>query len=188
MKITKQMHSLRLDTKNYTLDDILKEVKEDFEILESLGYSEMKDRKVSVKFGKQAKALGYCKKTTRNKIPYYTIEINKEYLSVAPAADVHNTIMHECIHCVDGCMNHGDKWKAVANKVNVKFEFTPITRTTNCPEYREVLNKKYKYFATCNTCNYTYKWMRRGRLFDSCKTGKARCNCGGRSFTCTIKN
>lgn len=190
MKITIQKHSLRLDTKKYTLVDIQEEVKENFALLVSLGYEDLLNKEVVVTYGKKIRAFGTCKKI--GKKPYsnkmlYEIQINKEYLAVADPKEVHNTIMHECIHCIDGCMNHGNKWKYAATRVNAKFDFTPIKRTGYDEAYHQVMETKYRYFATCDKCHTVFKWIRKGSIYNACCQNKARCSCGSNSFTCTEK-
>ena len=187
MEITIQKHSLRLDTKRYTLEDIHKEVMEDFGLLISLGCEDLLNKEVRIKWGKKVRAYGTCKRLgfqSSTGKTLYEIQINREYIAVANSKEVHNTIMHECIHCVDGCMNHGEKWKAIARKVNSKFDFTTIKRTGYDEAYHAVMETKYKYEAICNKCGTAYRWMRQSRIYTSCAMGKARCNCGGKEFTC----
>lgn len=186
MKITIQKHSLRLDTKRYILDDIQKEVMEDFSLFVSLGYTDLLNKEIRVAWGKRVKAYGTCKrigKQPNGKI-LYEIQINKEYIAVGNPKDVHNTIMHECIHCIDGCMNHGEKWKLAAKKVNDKFDFTPIKRTGHDEAYQAIIETKYKYEAICNKCGTAYHWIRQSRIYRSCTMGKAKCVCGSKDFTC----
>lgn len=186
MNITVQKHSLRLDTKNYTLEDILAEVKEDFTVLVSLGYTDLLDKDVIVNYGKRIRAYGTCQRVGRvNNKMRYEIKINKDYLKVGNPKDVHNTIMHECIHCIEGCMNHGEKWKTAAAKVNARFDFSPIQRTGYDEAYHQVLETKYKYFAVCEGCKSVYKWMRKSKTYTACCNNRARCSCGSKKFTCT---
>ena len=100
MEITIQKHSLRLDTKRYTLEDIHKEVMEDFSLLVSLGCKDLLGKEVRVKWGKKVRAYGTCKRIgyqpNTGKI-LYEIQINQEYIAVGDYKDVHNTIMHEYI-------------------------------------------------------------------------------------------
>lgn len=186
MEITIQKHSLRLDTRRYTLEDIQKEVMEDFSLLVSLGYDDLLNKEVRVVWGKKVRAFGTCKRIgvqPSGKI-LYEIQINKEYIAVGESKEVHNTIMHECIHCIDGCMNHGEKWKLAAKKVNDKFDFTTIKRTGYDAAYQAVIETKYKYEAICNNCGSVYRWIRQSRIYTCCAMGKAKCHCGSKNFTC----
>ena len=102
MEITIQKHSLRLDTRRYTLEDIQKEVMEDFSLLVSLGYDDLLNKEVRVVWGKKVRAFGTCKRigVQPSGKMLYEIQINKEYIAVGESKEVHNTIMHECIHCI----------------------------------------------------------------------------------------
>lgn len=183
MTITIQKESLRLDTATYTLTDIQNEIEEDIQILCSLGYTSISDKRIKAKFMHRARQLGV---TSKKSAYTYEIGINEEYLRVADPKEVHNTIMHECIHCVDGCMNHGEKWKTIAAKVNARFDFTPITRTGNDENYDSYMHaNKCKYRLSCDKCGAEWYYMRRGKVLDECKQGKRRCSCGGREFTVT---
>ena len=187
MSFVIQKHSLRLDTSTYTLEDIKREIKEDFDILISLGYIDLMDKKVKIEWGKALKQYGSCSKARNQTIPgvtTYVIKINQNYLRVGSPEDVHNTIMHECLHCIDGCFNHGPRWRAAASKVNANFTFSPIERCGSDDGYKEFLSTKAKYQITCKTCNHTWNYFRKTRTFTSCANGKARCTCGGREFEC----
>lgn len=181
MNITIQKNSLRLDTFNYTLTDIQAEIDEDINILVSLGCNDLKKKSITAKYGTQLKCYGSTRKTNGK----YAISINEQYLRVGDPKDVHNTIMHEVIHCVDGCMNHGDKWKRIAAQVNSRFDFTPIQRTGDDKAYDAFLETKYKYKITCNKCGHEYKYLRKTKTFDECKCGKRMCGvCRSTDFTC----
>lgn len=187
MEITTQKLSLRLDTKKYTLEDIYNEVMEDFAILVSLGCEDLLTKEVKVNWGKKIRAFGTCQKIGYQKNKHstlYEIQINKDYVAVGDPREVHNTIMHECIHCVDGCMNHGEKWKAIAKKVNDNFDFSTIKRTGYDEAYHAIVQTKYKYEAVCKKCGTAYRWIRQGRIYNSCALGKATCHCGGKEFSC----
>ena len=184
--ITIQKLSLRLDTQKYSLEDIQKEVEENLLILIGLGCTDLINKEVKVGWGKSVRSYGTCTKIGKkaNGKTLYEIKINKEYIAVAASREVHNTIMHECIHCVDGCMNHGNKWKTIAQKVNRSYDFSTIKRTGYDPAYNQILEAHYRYIAVCDRCGHAFRWMRKSHIFVSCSTGKARCSCGGTSFTC----
>jgi hypothetical protein len=185
MNITIQKHSLRLDTAKYTLEDVKKEIEEDFQILISLGYTDLAQKKVKVEWGKALKQYGSCAKPYPNT---YVIKINQNFIRVGDYKEVHNTIMHECIHCIDGCHNHGPNWKKAAAKVNARFDFTPIERCGTDDNYHEFLKSQAKYQITCKACHHTWNYYRKTRIFASCANGKATCSCGSKEFDCkTLK-
>lgn len=55
---------------------------------------------------------------TRLRNGVYSININYLLLEdEAPEEALVNTLVHELLHCVDGCMNHGEKWKQLSEAV-----------------------------------------------------------------------
>ena len=177
-----QNYSLRIDTKNYKSSDIDKEICEDVRILASLGYQDVLNKTYNVVINNRAiKILGYCKREALNR---YTITINAKAIAVCPPEEVHNIIMHEVCHSVDGCMNHGPNWKAVAEKVNSNYQFTPITRTSDDEAYQAVLKSSYKHQVTCERCGNTSRYIRMTSTIKACIAGHARCGrCGGMKFS-----
>lgn len=177
----KQVLTILRETKNYTENDILKEVYECVAILNSLGFHAIKDNSYDVKISSRLrKILGQCEKHAGTK--RYTIIINRDYLRSALPASVHNTIMHEVIHSLPGCFNHGTKWKAVAHKVNENYIYEPITRTHDLRE--DTYKIKYAYNIKCNSCGSEWNYLRLTKTYRAAKAGRATCGCGGRSFTC----
>lgn len=177
-----QKLSLREDTNKYSQKDIYNEILEDAKILNSLGYSEALTNSYLVSLSTRGiKNYGSCKKIGYN---HYKITINENYLKTANPEDVHNTIAHEIIHSLKGCMNHGPNWKEAASKLNSNYHFTKITRLGNSKEYREAyINNQYKHKITCNECGRSWKWFRKSRIVNSCIKGTATCKCGAHSFT-----
>ena len=47
----------------------------------------------------------------------YVIEIAEELVDPKYITGLKNTVMHELIHTIHECMNHGAVWRAYANKV-----------------------------------------------------------------------
>lgn len=63
-----------------------------------------------------------------------------------------DTIYHELLHSVDGCMNHGNKWNSLANKVNRIYNAN-VTRTGVAnQEMKQEQLKRAKYKAVCQKC------------------------------------
>jgi len=105
------------------------------------------------------KRLGRCSSISSDG---YEIEISGRLLKneIADKA-TKNVIIHELLHTVKGCMNHGEKWKLLANKVNKNYPQYEISRTTPLEflglENTES-NKQYKYVIECTVCGK--KWYR----------------------------
>lgn len=150
MGILKTTNIYRLDTKKYTCADIKAEILEDLNILAFYGYKPINPEKISVKINKRFKrTYGRCDKRGDN----FTIQINEKYLRVADSKNVHQTIMHEVIHTLPDCFDHGTIWKSVAQKINKEFDFS-ISRLSHDPNYYSVLKEeKRKYVVFCPDCN-----------------------------------
>lgn len=175
----KQKLTIRKDTKSYSPNDVLKEIGECKEIIADIGCKEILNNKYMVKFSdNMSKCLGQCTKLKPN---VYEIKINKPYLKSASSEDIHNTIMHEVIHSAPQCMNHGPHWKAIANRVNAKYEYSPIQRTSKVTGY----TPNYKYAIVCDKCGAKSLFTRNCQAV---KMAKKNCGlictkCKGKSFT-----
>jgi len=102
---------------------------------------------------------------------------------------IKNTIMHEIIHCLPFCNNHGAEFKKNAKYINEKLGYN-ISRVGNPKEDYKKSNikydetKKYKYKIICKDCNQKFY---RQRLMKSL-IQKYRCGkCGGKFIVEFIK-
>ena len=71
---------------------------------------------------------GQCKRIPGG----YTINVNAALLDENICPDdlgLKNTILHELLHSCNGCFNHGDKWKILAQKVYDEYGIN-IKRTS----------------------------------------------------------
>lgn len=66
---------------------------------------------------------------------------------------VENTLYHEYLHTVKGCMNHCDKWKMYASRVNSAYG-TDVRRT-NAIQIPEEKYSEFKYVFKCKNCGKT---------------------------------
>lgn len=181
----KQKLTLRLDTNTYTILDIRKEIEEDVKLLSALGYTEALTNTYDVKLSNRSKKMfGCCKSYNDN---FYGITINENYLRTAKPENIHELIMHEVIHSLNGCMNHGYAWKSVAAKVNRVYNFKTIERLATSQEYDDnYLNSQYKHRITCDGCHKTWGWLNYSSKVRACIKGKCTCKrCGSKSFTYT---
>lgn len=152
--------TISANTKSYTLEDILNEVHECQNLLQAIGF-DMEGKKYTTRWlpKTKVKTLGMCSCTVYNN---YIISINESYLRLASPENIHNTIMHEVIHSIDGCANHGPNFKRAGEKVCKYYVFTSITRLGKDKTYMdEVVATKYKYQLRCKTCGHTWNYMRR---------------------------
>lgn len=132
--------------------------KECMEMLDGLGieYGNIKEFKVNTRAHSR---WGQCKRV----IGGYSININVALLDERNDINgLKNTILHELLHSCDGCMNHGEKWKAMARKVNDAYGYN-IKRTSSSSEkgVDKELNKHteivYRYAVQCKECGHIYK-------------------------------
>lgn len=115
------------------------------------------------------------------KFENYHIEISK-WVMLLDEKIIKNTIMHEIIHCLPSCNNHGKQFKDYANYINKNLGYN-ISRVGNKMEdYKtsniqpEKLITQYNYRIICKKCGITSYRQRISKGF----TLKYRCaKCGG---------
>ena len=95
---------------------------------------------------------------------------------------IKNTILHELIHCLPYCNNHGEEFKKYANLINQSYGYN-ITRVGDKKKDFEKSNiefedtENYKYKIVCNNCSQEFYRKRLDKNF----TRKYRCGkCGGK--------
>lgn len=118
----------------------------------------------------------------------HVIEISKWVMELDEKI-IKNTIMHELIHCMPYCNNHGAEFKRYANYINNKLGYD-ISRVGNKEEDYKKSNLEYKeekqlkYKIECQKCGYTFYRQRQNKNF----TRKYRCGkCGGRFEVINLK-
>lgn len=113
----------------------------------------------------------------------YSISISNRLLQ-DDISDINckNTIMHEILHTVDGCMNHGRKWKYLASIVNNIYGYNIKTHTSAqekgfSPE--EIVKMNYnKYSFVCKKCGKIIT-RQRASSFTRNPEQYRHLNCGG---------
>lgn len=105
--------------------------------------------------GRLSRSLGRCKRKKGTIVSEtFSIDISRKMLTV-DKKHLKNTIIHELIHTVNGCFNHGDTWKKWGSVMNKKFGYN-IQRLTD--PTRIGLNPHVpvrhtaKYVIVCNSC------------------------------------
>ncbi|MBO4542240.1 MAG: SprT-like domain-containing protein [Bacteroidales bacterium] len=119
----------------------------------------------------------------------YTIQISSVLLDDnAPVKSLKNTLFHELLHAVDGCMNHGTVWQELADMVNKAYGYH-VKRCNSSDELGVEMPTTGKcYIITCNKCHSSWKYIRMTKTVKSCKDNRARCSCGGKNFTVIEKS
>lgn len=129
----------------------------------------------------------YVEKVGNKRIIRYA-KFNKHHIEISPwlmeldEDIIKNTIIHELIHCLPNCNNHGEMFKKYANYINDKLGYN-ISRVGNKKEdyiksnveYKE--KESYNYHIKCTNCGQEFFRKRLNRNF----TRKFRCiKCGGK--------
>lgn len=105
-------------------------------------------------------AYRYKKKISYKSFNKHHIEISKWVMELNEDI-IKNTIIHELIHCLPGCNNHGKEFKKYASIINKKLGYN-IARLGNKKEdfqnsnieYKEVV--EYNYKIICTSCKTVY--------------------------------
>lgn len=75
-----------------------------------------------------------------------------------------STIIHELIHTIPGCMNHGPNFKYYAGLVNGKYPALDIKRATSMEEFG-VQEKEPTYVISCGICHKQWNYYRKPRYY-----------------------
>lgn len=123
-------------------------------------YGCCKQEKPDTKYYHYAKR-GSKKIKVYDKFQVHHIEISKWVMELDDKV-IKNTIMHEIIHCMPNCNNHGKVFKLYANYINENLHYN-IKRLGNKEEDYKNSNieyeKKeldYKYKIRCKECGYIF--------------------------------
>lgn len=90
---------------------------------------------------------------------------------------VKNTIAHELLHTVDGCMNHGKHWHRLAALVNHRCPGYNVKSRTSAEE--KGIHIEFKYLLRCTGCGATVGRHRRSRFVERPKLYLCS-KCGGK--------
>ena len=125
-----------------------------------------------------SRRFGLCiKKKNGPGLKYdYLIEINHKLLEVEEKYAM-ETMVHETLHTVEGCMNHGPKWKGNAAVMNRKFGYN-IKRTSSYSE-RGLEQPIGKYQVQCTNCKQVFFKNRMSNLIKNPKRYICSCKAKG---------
>ena len=151
------------------------------EELDAIGIPYVKPREITVNTRAKSR-WGQCRRVSKTE---FTINISERILrdEVSDAA-TKNTVIHELLHTVDGCQNHGPKWKSLAAKVNRAYPKYNIQTSTSAQEKGiepviEYVN--YKYKVGCETCGTFKLYTRKGKVVSN--VAHYQCGrCGGKLY------
>lgn len=176
------------------LDKLYKECLEELKSINIINFDEIGE--IDISFAKRkTKRYGCCKQEEPDKSTAYRekriihyrkynkhhIEISKWLMDLNDDI-IKNTIIHEIIHCLPDCNNHGKEFKKYSKLINEKLGYN-ITRLGNKKEDYEKSNlefnenQKIKYVIACENCGLIYYRQRMAKNF----TKKYRCGkCKGK--------
>lgn len=137
------------------------------------------NKPMSWEVNKQAKTRwGQCRK----RLGFYHININEELIDPSYLVGLKETILHELLHTINGCMNHGTKWKNYAKQVNEAYGYN-ISRCSGREKLglaevtKEDILTSAKYVIVCTKCGTITTRNRMSNLIKY--TANYACKCGG---------
>ena len=96
----------------------------------------------------------------------FDIEISEKVLADDyPTIYTKEIILHELIHTLPGCFNHGEHFKAVARTLNMKYGYN-ISRVASSSSVACLAPQEHKYEIQCPVCG---KIFYRDRMSDFVK-------------------
>lgn len=97
------------------------------------------------------------------------------------------TVLHELIHTLPRCMNHGKTFQKWVKRVNLAYPNYTITTKSSAKDYDIVLQAPVdRYIIKCNTCGIESKYARKPKVWKYLSNEDCPfvCSeCGGKSFT-----
>ena len=125
-----------------------------------------------VYFTKSSRNFGFCKKMANGGFQILITDLGLH-------GDVKSTIVHELIHTVEGCFNHGPKFQTIAKELSKAYNIELGTRASKkemalSEEYRIA---KAKYVIRCKKCGQIILRQRATRIVKLPMTYS--CGCGG---------
>lgn len=105
----------------------------------------------------------------------YQIKISTHHLKHRTGAESLDTMIHEILHCLPECFNHGKHWKHEARRVNELLGMNIDTKA-NIETTEEELNE-YNHAIQCKACGTITGYMRRTKAYRNPEL--YRCSCGG---------
>ena len=77
-----------------------------------------------------------------------------------PVHELEETLLHELIHTVKGCFNHGERFKMIGRKFdNYGFHVSRLSSKN----LKVDVENRYKYTLTCE-CGHSWNYKRAGRV------------------------
>ena len=156
-----------------TQEELDRELMELAETLRSMGIPVSRKLAPHVIVNTRAKRrLGCC--YVQNGV--YSIEVSARQLE--DKEKLRQTLAHELLHTCPGCRNHGERWKAYAQKVNEALGFSIQRLSPAEGETVPLRHDTVKYVLECQSCGAK---LYRSRMSKAVKSPwRYRCPCGGK--------
>lgn len=116
---------------------------------------------------------GVCRRHKTSSKVYFTIEINRDL--GYEENEYHlllETILHEMIHTITGCFNHGTKFKTIGRKFD-KYGYNVNTYSEKKLNRRTLPKKHYKII--CKDCGEVYIYQRKTKTVKNIISGLGCC-------------
>ena len=110
----------------------------------------------------------------------FTVELSAALLTAEPHACM-QVLAHEVLHTCRGCLDHGDRWKSYAARMNEAYGYT-IRRTDRAEQLGVTLPPRkaphYRWRIVCTRCGRQYLRQKESELVKH--PAHYRCSrCGG---------
>lgn len=88
-------------------------------------------------------------------------------------------MIHEMIHTIDKCCNHGEAFQYIANRINSYYPEYHVCTSTSAIDYGLTENElPNKYVVTCTHCHTEYKYKRKPKIWNYINQSTSPYECG----------
>lgn len=118
--------------------------------------------KPDVRLFESATTWGQC----RQYGDQFIISLNSHLLELEKVDPALETLLHEILHTIRGCWNHGPKWKRLAGQLNSRYGCDiKTTATASEKGANAVIAKHFKYYIQCKKCGEQHGLQRRTKAY-----------------------
>lgn len=135
-------------------------------------------------------AHSYWANISGNRTLGYVLKISQLFSEIDNEELLHERLMscmiHEMIHTIDKCWNHGEAFQYIAKRVNRYYPEYTISTSTDADKYGVATQEPPdKYLITCSHCGKTCRYKRKPKLWNYIeqKDSPYECICGHSTFT-----
>ncbi len=130
------------------------------------------------------KRLGLCRRFADGS---YEIQVSDVFASDKDDEAIKRVLIHELLHTLPGCMNHGKRWGYYARKVNASYPYEVARCSPVPPGMQPLPTKAPRYRIVCSGCGAEIFRQKASRLVR--EPFRYRCGrCGGRLHVTAFEN